>query len=165
MVPPLKPVQVTLDDIPSLQHVGPHHTAWCVGKLAEGALDPTVHVANKDVKQHWSQYRPLRNTTHHWSPLGHRAIDHHSFSETIQPIPSPPSGSSVKPMSLQIRDKDVVQDSVKSFAHVQVGDISCSSLIHQHCNTIVEGHQVCQAQFALSEAMLAVSNILIFHMP
>ncbi|KAK4823524.1 hypothetical protein QYF61_003033 [Mycteria americana] len=46
-----------------------------VGKPAEGALNPTVHVTNKDVKQRQSQYQPLRNTTHHWSPLGHRAVD------------------------------------------------------------------------------------------
>ena len=69
-------------------------------------------------------------------------------------------------MSLHFRDKDVMRDSVKYFAQVQVDDISCSSLVHQRCNPIVEGHQICQAQFALSEAMLAVTNhLLIFHVP
>lgn len=49
---------------------------WCtdsgtVNKSAEGALNLTVHVNNIDIKQHWSQYRSLRNTSHHYSPLGH----------------------------------------------------------------------------------------------
>ena len=63
-------------------------------------------------------------------------------------------------MSLQFRDKDVVQDSVKHFAQVQVDDNSCSSLIHQCCNSIVERHQIWQALFALSEAMLTVTSHL-----
>ena len=69
-------------------------------------------------------------------------------------------------MSLQFRDKDVKWDSDKCFAQVKVDDISCSSLIHQCCNPAVEGHQICQAQFALSEAMLVVTSyLLIFHAP
>ena len=46
--PPLQPVQVPLNGIPSLQRV--NHTTQLVvlGKLAEGALSPTVHVADKD---------------------------------------------------------------------------------------------------------------------
>ncbi|KAK4830147.1 hypothetical protein QYF61_008635 [Mycteria americana] len=54
--PPLKPVTVTLDGIPSLQCVDHTTQLGVIGKLAEGALKPTVHVANKDVKQCWSQY-------------------------------------------------------------------------------------------------------------
>jgi len=48
-------------------------------------------------------------------------------------------------MSLQFRDKDVVQDSVKHFAQIQVNYISCSSLIHQLSNPLIEGHQIYQA--------------------
>ncbi|KAJ7428319.1 Polyadenylate-binding protein-interacting protein 1 [Pitangus sulphuratus] len=62
----------------------------------------------------------------------------------IQLIPYPLSGSSIKSMPLQFRDKDVVWDSVKHFAQVQVDDISCSSLIYHCCNPIIEGHQICQ---------------------
>ncbi|PKU42455.1 hypothetical protein llap_7255 [Limosa lapponica baueri] len=42
----------------------PKNKLWLgvIGKLAEGALYPTVRVSNKDVEQHWSQYQPLRNT-------------------------------------------------------------------------------------------------------
>ncbi|KAK4815602.1 hypothetical protein QYF61_004817 [Mycteria americana] len=52
---------------------------------------------------------PLRDPTHHWSPPGHRAVDHNSLSATIQPIPYPPSSPSVKSMSLNFRDKDVAK--------------------------------------------------------
>ncbi|PKU36192.1 hypothetical protein llap_13505 [Limosa lapponica baueri] len=102
--PSLKPVKISLDGIPSLQHIDGTTQLGVISKLAEGALKPTVSVANKDVKQYWSQYQPLRNTTHHWLPLGHRAIDRSSLSAAIQPIPYPQSGPSIKSMSLQFRD-------------------------------------------------------------
>jgi len=67
---------------------------------------------------------------------------------------------------LQYRGKDVVWDSVECFAQVQVDDIICSSLTHQRCSPVIEGLQICQALFALSEAMLAVaSHLLIFYVP
>ncbi|KAK4829762.1 hypothetical protein QYF61_006486 [Mycteria americana] len=136
-VPPLKPVKVPLDGIPSLQHVDRTTQLGVIGKLAEGALNPTVHVTNKDVKQRWSQHRPLRNATHHWSPLGYQAIDRNSLSVTIQPIPYPLSGPSVKSMSLQFRDKDVVQDSVKCFAQVQ--SVGTSLDCHNFSNMMDSG--------------------------
>ncbi|KAK4818497.1 hypothetical protein QYF61_014227 [Mycteria americana] len=48
MGPPLKPVKVPLDGIPSLQAVYCTTQLGVISKLAEGALDPTVHVADKD---------------------------------------------------------------------------------------------------------------------
>jgi len=55
---------------------------------------------------------------------------------------------------------------VKFFAQVHIDEVSCCSLINEYCNTIVEGHQISQVRFALSEAMLAVINhLLIFHVP
>lgn len=39
-----------------------HHTAWCCQKIAEGLVDPSVHVTHKDVKQCSSQYWPPKNT-------------------------------------------------------------------------------------------------------
>ena len=69
-------------------------------------------------------------------------------------------------MSLQFRDKDVMWDRVKCFTQAQVDDVGCSSLIHQCHNPTIEGHQICQARFVLSEAMLAVTNhLLTFHVP
>ncbi|KAK4828488.1 hypothetical protein QYF61_026759 [Mycteria americana] len=110
--PPLKPVKVPLDGIPSLQRVDHTTQLGVIGKLAEGALNPTVHVADKDVKERQSQYRSLRNTTRHWSPRGHQVVDRNSLSVTIQPIPYPLSGPSIKFISLQFRDKDVMLDGV-----------------------------------------------------
>jgi len=54
--PPLEPVKVSRDGIPFLQCVDHTILLGVVGKLAEGAHDPTVHVTNKDIKMHWSQY-------------------------------------------------------------------------------------------------------------
>ncbi|GAB0206720.1 mitochondrial enolase superfamily member 1 [Grus japonensis] len=142
---PLQPVKVPLDGIPPLQGVDHTTQLGVVGNLAEGALDPTVHLPDKDVEQCRSQDRPLRNATRHCSPLGHGAVDRNSLSATIQLIPYPPSGPPIESMSLQFRDKDVLRDSVKCLVQVQVDDIGCPSLIHQRCNPIREGHQVCQA--------------------
>lgn len=49
---PLKPVQALLDGIPFLQHA--HHTTQLggIGKVAEGTLNPTLHVPNKGAKQY-----------------------------------------------------------------------------------------------------------------
>ncbi|KAJ7425446.1 Geranylgeranyl transferase type-1 subunit beta [Willisornis vidua] len=52
---PLKPVKVPLDCILSLQHVDSTTHIGVIGKLADGALSPTVRVSHKDVKQHQSQ--------------------------------------------------------------------------------------------------------------
>jgi len=46
--PPLQPVQVPLDGIPSLQHVSNTTQLGVIGKLVESALSPTVHVAEKE---------------------------------------------------------------------------------------------------------------------
>ncbi|GAB0188195.1 cAMP-dependent protein kinase inhibitor alpha [Grus japonensis] len=61
--PPLKPVKIPLDGIPCLQHVDRTTQLGVIGKLAEGALDCTVHVTDKDVKQRQSQYQHQRNAT------------------------------------------------------------------------------------------------------
>ncbi|NWW82991.1 F120B protein, partial [Climacteris rufus] len=58
--PPLKPVPITLDGISSLQHIDCTTQPGVIGKFAEGALDATVCVTDKDVEQCWSQYQPLR---------------------------------------------------------------------------------------------------------
>ena len=44
--PPLKPVKVPLNGIPSLQCVNHTTQLGVIGKLAEGALSPTVHVTD-----------------------------------------------------------------------------------------------------------------------
>ncbi|KAK4816062.1 hypothetical protein QYF61_011070 [Mycteria americana] len=109
-VEPREPVKVPVDVIPALQCVSHTTQLGVVSKLAEGALSPTVHVADR-VKQHQSRHLSLLN--------GHQAIDCNSLSATIQPIPYPLSGPSIKSMFLQFRDKDVLWDSVKCYTQVQ----------------------------------------------
>lgn len=47
-----------------------------------------------------------------------------------------------KSVPLQFRGKDMVQDHVKSLAHVQIDCISCPSFVHTYFHYIVEGHQI-----------------------
>ncbi|KAK4825745.1 LOW QUALITY PROTEIN: hypothetical protein QYF61_002184 [Mycteria americana] len=100
--PLLQLVHVPLDDILS----------WCVNcttqlgvicKLAEGALDLTVNVIDENIEWHWSQYRPLRDTT---------PVDCYPLGVTIQPIPYPLNSPPIKSVSLQFREEDVVGDHV-----------------------------------------------------
>ncbi|KAK4824941.1 hypothetical protein QYF61_021561 [Mycteria americana] len=69
--PLLKPVKVPLDGIPSLQRIDCTTQLGVIHKLAEAALGPTVYIIGEDIKQYWSQYEPLRDTTCYWFPLGH----------------------------------------------------------------------------------------------
>ncbi|KAK4810921.1 hypothetical protein QYF61_013329 [Mycteria americana] len=50
MGPLLKPVQVPLDGIPSLQQINCTTQLGVIRKLAEGALNPTVYVTDEDIK-------------------------------------------------------------------------------------------------------------------
>ncbi|KAK4818966.1 LOW QUALITY PROTEIN: hypothetical protein QYF61_022633 [Mycteria americana] len=63
--PLLQLVQDPLDGIPSLRCVNHTTQLGVVCKLAEGALDPTAYAVDEDIKQYWSQYGPLRDTTCH----------------------------------------------------------------------------------------------------
>jgi len=56
MGPLLKSVKIPLDGISSLQCVSCTTQLGVIGRLAEGALNLPVQVANKDVKQRWTQY-------------------------------------------------------------------------------------------------------------
>lgn len=63
----------------------------------------------------------------------------------------------IRSVSLHFRDQlDADQDSIKYLAQLQVDNISFSSFIHQCFNPTAKGHQICYAQFALSEATLAI---------
>ncbi|PKU46851.1 solute carrier family 22 member 7- hypothetical protein [Limosa lapponica baueri] len=119
MGPLLELVQLPLDAILSLRHVNCTIQLSVICNLAEGALDPTLYVIGKDIKQYWSQYRPLRDTTYHQSPSGHSAIDHYPLDATIQPIPLPPNCPFIKLIPLQFREKDVVGDHVKDLTEIQ----------------------------------------------
>ncbi|KAK4830491.1 LOW QUALITY PROTEIN: hypothetical protein QYF61_011404, partial [Mycteria americana] len=61
---------VLLNGIPSLRCVNHTTQLRVICKFAEGAFDLTVYVTDKDIKQYWSQYQPLRDTTHPtWSTV------------------------------------------------------------------------------------------------
>ena len=55
----------------------------------------------------------------------------------------------------------MVKDHVKALAQIQRDDISCSSLVHRCHYSILEGSQNGQAQCALGEATLVVSDHLL----
>jgi len=48
--PLLKPVQVPLDGIPSLQHINCATQLGVIHKLVEGALNPAVNIIDEDMK-------------------------------------------------------------------------------------------------------------------
>jgi len=120
-----------MTSLPSSVLTAPHRLVGSCHKLAKGAFNPTGHVAYIDVKEYWSQYRSLKNATHHWSPTGHRAIDCNSLCVTVQTTPYPRSGPFIKSISLHFRDKNVMWESFACFARIQVDDIIYSSLIDQ----------------------------------
>lgn len=64
MCPPLLPVQVPLDGIPSIQSADCTSQLGVLAKLAEGELNPTVHVVDKDVKQPESHQKPGERHKH-----------------------------------------------------------------------------------------------------
>ncbi|KAK4812272.1 LOW QUALITY PROTEIN: hypothetical protein QYF61_012947, partial [Mycteria americana] len=99
--PLLQLVQVSVDDIPSFWRVNCTTQLGVICRLAEGALDLAVNVIDENIEQHWSQYGPLRDTT---------SVDCYPLDATIQPIPYPLNSPPIKSISLQFREKDVVQD-------------------------------------------------------
>jgi len=48
-----------------------------------------------------------------------------------------------------------VGNHIESLGEIQVGNVHCSPHISQGGYFVAEGNQVCQAQFALGESMLA----------
>ncbi|KAJ7407614.1 hypothetical protein BTVI_62564 [Pitangus sulphuratus] len=113
-----------------------------IGKFAEAALSPTVHVTSRDVKQCQSQYQLLKNATHHWCLFGHQAVDCNSLSSVNHPNPYPPSDPSAKTMSSQFRDKDVMQYSVKCFAYSKDSPQELHRLLKYNGQWL--GHFTCQ---------------------
>lgn len=102
--PSPKPSQVPLDGIPSLWKY--YTTQLGVPCKLEGALNPTV--CKKILKSTGPSMDPLRNTSNYWSPTLIWATDCYSLSAVIPSIPCPPNNPSIKWMSSQFRDKDVM---------------------------------------------------------
>ena len=105
-----------------------HHTAWHHQQTCWGCTRSHCPRHGQRCQTAPVPILTPENTTCYCSPLGHWAIDHNSLRVTIQPIPYPLSGPSVKSMSLQFRDRSALQGSVKCFAQVQADDVSCCSV-------------------------------------
>lgn len=67
---------------------------------AEGALDPTAYVIDKDIKEHWSQNIAPWDKTHHQPPHGHRAVDQTFYLHLKRKGRALPASL----LSLQLRD-------------------------------------------------------------
>lgn len=77
-----------------------------------------LSVFDEDTEEHQSQGSALEDTTHHPPAPGHRDMHHNSLSASIQPVPYPLNSPSVKFMSIQYEDKDVIWDHIKDFTEV-----------------------------------------------
>ena len=102
---------------------------------------------------------PWRGTTYDQHPPEQRAIDSNPLATIIETIIYQPNSPAFKSISLQFRDKNVVQYHLKGLAQVQVDDISCSFFVHWRCHSFI-GHQIGQARPAFAEAVLTVSDHL-----
>ncbi|KAK4831289.1 hypothetical protein QYF61_016759 [Mycteria americana] len=54
--PLIQPVQISLQNLPTLKQINTPAQLGVICKLAEGALDPLVQFIDKDIKQNWPQY-------------------------------------------------------------------------------------------------------------
>lgn len=76
----------------------------------------TPHVTGLQLDfQHWPQFLECDHTAHSLFPE-----------------------CSVRSMSLQHRDQDVIWDSGRCFLYMQVDDVSCSFLVRRHCDPTTE---------------------------
>ena len=62
-----------------------YHSAWCHLQTCWGRT--WSQSLSHWWKQQWFQYGPLRDTTCHQRPFGHRAFDHYPLAAIFQPIP------------------------------------------------------------------------------
>ncbi|KAK4820051.1 hypothetical protein QYF61_017897 [Mycteria americana] len=116
--PSIQPVQVPLQSLPTLQQINTPTQLGVVCKLTEGALDPFVHIIDKDIKQDWPQHRALGNTACDRPPTGVNSIHHHSLGPAIQPVLYPAKSTPVQAMSSQLLQENAVGNRVKGFTEV-----------------------------------------------
>ncbi|NXX26818.1 F120B protein, partial [Nicator chloris] len=142
--PPLKPVQIPLDgSLPSSMSMAPHSLGSPADLLREHSVPLSVFLA--EMLNSAGPSTDPEDTTSHWPPLAHRAIDHNSFSTTIQPVPHPPGAPSVKSMPLQFRDKDLAKEqhiqseNYSIFNILSHGEIECSNSLEDDYDTEIPG--------------------------
>ncbi|NWI78080.1 F120B protein, partial [Dryoscopus gambensis] len=122
-------------------------------RLAEGALDPTVHVADKGVKQCWSQYRPLR------TPLVtglHLHIEPLTTTLSVRPsnqslihqevhLSNPCLSSSGTRMLCRTllnalaKEQHIRSENYSIFNILSNGEIECSNSLEDDCDTEIPG--------------------------
>ncbi|RMC13130.1 hypothetical protein DUI87_10661 [Hirundo rustica rustica] len=112
-------------------------------------------VTDTDVKQCWSQYRALRTPLVTGLPLDTEPLTA-TLSVVFQPSPYPPSGPSVKSVSLQFRDTDVVWNSVKYFA--QVKESGFQALLEEDKNS-KEAFSHCSLQIDLPKEAVGAPTL------
>lgn len=79
-----EPVWVLLDDVPSFYDTSCITQLGVISKPADGTLDPTDCVSDKDAKEHQSQDRLLGEaSSSDRSPRGYRATDHNPLAANI----------------------------------------------------------------------------------
>ncbi|KAK4810039.1 hypothetical protein QYF61_005102 [Mycteria americana] len=54
--PSIQPVQVPLQNVPTLKQINTPTQLGVICRLTEGALDPFVQIIDRDIKQNWPQY-------------------------------------------------------------------------------------------------------------
>ena len=91
-----------------LSAMSPALTAWCHQQTAEGALNGTACIIDKDVEEHRSQEGPLADTTSDRLHLHTGPLTATRLATTFQPTPFPPNIPLLESISLQLRDKDVM---------------------------------------------------------
>ncbi|NXB74229.1 F120B protein, partial [Donacobius atricapilla] len=78
-----------------------HRTAWCHQQTCRGSTQCHCRCSWQRCYTVLVPAPTPEDTPSHWPALAHRAIDHNSFGATIQPVPHPLGGPSVKSMPLQ----------------------------------------------------------------
>ncbi|KAK4828526.1 hypothetical protein QYF61_026948 [Mycteria americana] len=116
--PSIQPVQIPLQSLPTFQQTNTPTQLGVICKLTEGALDPFIHIIDKDIKQDWPQHRALGNTTYDGPPTGVNSIHHHSLGPAIQPVLYAAKSTPVQAMSSHFLQENAVGMGVKGFTEV-----------------------------------------------
>jgi len=97
--PWIQSVQIPLQSLPTLEQIDTPPQLGVICKLTEGALNPLIHIIDKDIKQDRTQNWALGNTTCDQPPAGFNSIHHHSLHSAIQPVLYPAKSTPTQTMS------------------------------------------------------------------
>jgi len=108
-----------------------------ISKLAEGAFYSFIQVIYENVKQNWTQYQPVGDSTSYSPPIRLCASDQNPLSSAGQPVLHPPHCRLICPTLRRLTYEDVMKDSVKSLAEVKLHH--WSPLTYAAGHGIIEG--------------------------